>query len=223
VGSADVGIAPVVEVARQGLVAIPGTGIACRGAVRSILLVCRTGPERVRTIATDAGSRTSVLLSQVVLRRRFGVSAQVFSIAPDLEAMLAQADAALLIGDAALRVDPDRLPYAVLDLGAEWLNLTGLPMVFALWAGHSEGVRSMIASGAEEAFRGSLDYGLSQMDSIVAAESAARGFAPELVRRYLTRHIVFEIGVEEQRGLERFLQEAEQTTGLARLEQTAQV
>ena len=52
--------------------------------------------------------------------------------------MLGEADAALIIGDAALRVDPATLPFETLDLGEEWTTMTGLPMVFAVWAGRKE-------------------------------------------------------------------------------------
>lgn len=116
-GAADLGIVPVAEIERQGLTVIPGTGIACFGEVRSILLVSKVEPVRIRTLAADMGSRTSVRLARIILRERFGVEASTFEHAPTLEAMLAQADAALLIGDAALRVDPKMLPYKCLDLG----------------------------------------------------------------------------------------------------------
>lgn len=204
-GDADLGILPVVEMQRQGLSAIPGTGIACRGAVRSILLISKVDPSQIRTVATDSGSRTSVQLTRVILHHRYGAQPRLHRMAPDLPAMLAQADAALLIGDAALRVDPGTLPYTVLDLGQEWWNLTSLPMVFALWAGLPATVERLLAQGAEQAFRDSLAFGFAHIDEIVAAESAARSFPPHLVRHYLTESILFNMGAEEQKGLDSFL------------------
>jgi predicted solute-binding protein len=204
-GRADLGIVPVVEMQRQGLVAIPGTGIACRGAVRSILLISKVDPSRIETLATDSGSRTSVQLARVILRHRYGAQPQLRRMAPNVAAMLAAADAALVIGDAALRVEPQELPYQVLDLGAEWWALTGLPMVFALWCGRAETVGQLLAEGVEAEFRQSLAYGRERIEEIVAVEAAARGFAPALVRRYLTEYIVFDIGAEEQQGLNTFL------------------
>jgi len=203
-GLCDLGIVPVMEMRRQGLKFIPGTGIACRGAVRSILLVSKVDPRRIRTLATDSGSRTSVMLSRVILRERYGASPAVWPHDPDLEAMLEQADAALLIGDAALRVDPAALSYASLDLGAEWESLTGLPMVFALWAGEPAAVERLEQSGAGDALAGSLAWGRARMDEIVATESRAREFDPDLVRSYLTRFIVFDIGPRELAGLNEF-------------------
>ena len=213
-GSADVGIVPVVEMQRQGLEAVPGTGIACEGAVRSILVISRVAPAAIRRLAVDSGSRTSVALARIILRERYRAEPAVEVMAPQLERMLGQADAALLIGDAALAVDPDKLPYQVLDLGAEWNSLTGLPMVFAVWAGPAERVAPLRSRGPgldfAAAFRGSLDYGLQNMNTLVEQESRRRGFSAELVRRYLTRHIRFRIGPRELAGMERFLQYAVQ-------------
>lgn len=200
-GTADVGVVPAIEAARLGLTRLPGCGIACRGEVRSILLISKVPYDRIRTVAADSNSRTSVALTRIVLARRYGVTPALVSHPPALDQMLAVADAALLIGDSALRVDPAALPYRTLDLGIEWLELTGLPMVFAVW-----GARPACASpGLAEAFSDSLRYGREHMDDIVAHEAAARGFAPAFVRDYLARNVVFDLGESELRGLERFL------------------
>ena len=203
-GSADLGIVPVAEIERQGLEAVAGTGIACLGAVRSILLISKVEPSRIRTVAVDSGSRTSVRLTRIILQESYGVTAETFELAPALEPMLAQADAALLIGDAALRVDPSTMPYYCLDLGAEWLSLTGLPMVFALWAGRPELVRRWDGEALGRSFSNSLDFGLAHLDEIVTGEAASRGLEPSLVREYLARRIVFRIGPREQAGLAEF-------------------
>src|SRR5580704_11448293 len=72
-GEADIGIVPVIEMARQHLEHFPGTGIACHGPVRSILLVSKVPLREIRTLATDSGSRTSVMLSRIVLAEKYGV------------------------------------------------------------------------------------------------------------------------------------------------------
>src|SRR5215510_1913805 len=105
-GSADIGIVPSFELTRQDLEIIPGTGIACHGAVRSILLISREPAAEIRTLAADSSSRTSVELARVILERRYGATPESISHAPDLEAMLRVADAALIIGDPALRIEP---------------------------------------------------------------------------------------------------------------------
>lgn len=203
-GRADIGIVPVIEMARQGLEYFPGTGIACHGPVRSILLISKVPLKEIRTLATDSGSRTSAMLSQVILAEKFGVRPQVFSHPADLPKMLGQADAALLIGDAALRVDPATLPFETLDLGEEWVNMTGLPMVFAVWAGRKE----VVHEPHGQVFLESLRYGLAHMDDMVRDESAARQFSPDVVRRYLTHHIVFELGEKDYEGMRLYIQHA---------------
>src|SRR5262249_44848941 len=132
-GQADIGILPVIEMQRQKLEYFRGTGIACHRPVRTILLISKVPIRLIQLPATDSGSRTSVMLSRVVLAEKYGVTPQVISRAPELATMLGEADAALIIGDAALQIDPATIPLECLDLGAEWVNLTGLPMVFAVW------------------------------------------------------------------------------------------
>jgi chorismate dehydratase len=201
-GAIDIGLVPVAEIARQQLEMLPGVGISCRGAVRSILLVSRVPWRRVRTLAADCGSRTSVELAQVILRERFGVDAETTSFEPDLDRMLAACDAALVIGDAALHLSPAELRYEWLDLGEEWFALTGLPMVFAAWAGKP----GLPVRALEEITRGSYEFGAARIDEIVDAEHAARCISKELGQRYLRQHIRFELGVEEAKGLGAFFE-----------------
>jgi chorismate dehydratase len=204
-GISDIGIIPSYELTRQNLEVIPGNGIACHGAVRSILLISSRAAGEIRTLATDSSSRTSVQLARVILERKYGARYESVPHAPDLDAMLRIADAALVIGDPALRIDPARLPYHVYDLGAEWVEMTGLPMVFAVWASR----RGLVTPEIGKAFRDSCDYGKAHMDQIVSIESARRDFPPVLVREYLTRHIVHDLGPREYEGMELFLSYAQ--------------
>ena len=203
-GRADIGIVPSFELTRLNLEVIPGAGIACHGAVRSILLVSSRPAAEIRTLAVDSSSRTSVQLARVILERKFGVSPVLTAHAPDLPAMLKRADAALIIGDPALHLDPSGLPFEVHDLGQEWVEMTGLPMVFAVWAGRPGAVTAEVT----EAFRESCRFGRARIEEIVAAEGARRGFEAELMREYLTRHIVHELGEREYEGMELFLRYA---------------
>jgi predicted solute-binding protein len=137
-GEADIGIVPVIEMARQKLDYFRGTGIACHGPVRTILLISKVPYGQIRTLAADAASRTSVMLARVILAEKYGTEPKLVTMPADLAAMLGEADAALIIGDPALHLEPETLPFATLDLGAEWTSMTGLPMVFAVWAGRKE-------------------------------------------------------------------------------------
>ena len=211
-GAADIGIIPSFELTRQDLEVIPGTGIACRGPVRSILLISSGPAAEIRTLAVDSSSRTSVELARVILERRYGAEPRQVPHAPDLDAMLKIADAALIIGDPALRIELS-VPYYVYDLGAEWVEMTGLPMVFAVWAGRKGAISPEVA----EAFRGSCRYGREHVEEIVGSESAARGFPPGLVRQYLTENIVHEFGPREYEGMELFLAYARKSSRTQRV------
>jgi predicted solute-binding protein len=205
-GTADVGIVPSIELTRQPLELIPGAGIACRGAVRSILLVSKVRPEEIRTLAADSSSRTSVVLARVVLARRYQIRPALVSLPPDLPSMLEAADAAVLIGDPALRLDLQSLPYAVLDLGQEWMEMTGLPMVFAVWACRKGCMTPELAPMLLDSCR----FGLQHLDEIVRLEAPRRGISEELAREYLSRHMVLELGEREYEGLRIFLSQARQ-------------
>jgi chorismate dehydratase len=202
-GRADIGIVPAVELNRQKLEVIPGTGIVCHGPVRSILLISKTPFSEIRKLATDATSRTSVALSRIVLARKYCVEPQLESQRPHLGKMLERADAALIIGDAALALDPAQLPFYVLDLGAEWVKMTGLPMVFAVWA-----ARAGLPRQDPAPFAASLRFGLDHMDDIARDQQSKLRFSEALIREYLTRNIVFELGERENQGLAKFLQYA---------------
>jgi chorismate dehydratase len=209
-GSADIGVVPCAELQRLDLEIIPGAGIACRGPVRSILLVSEVPPDQIRTLATDASSRSSVMLTRILLSHRYGVEPQLIAMPPDLPTMLEKADAALIIGDPALHLDPATLPFHVMDLGDEWVRMTGLPMVFAVWAGR----KGAVPEWAESAFRESLRFGMRHIDDIVKSGARERGIPDALAKEYLTEHIVFELGEREYEGMNRFLQLASEVGSL---------
>lgn len=213
-GEADIGIIPAAALLEGDYGIFRGAGIACHGAVRSILLTSKVPFHQIRTLATDAGSRSSVMLCRIILKHRYNVEpSRRISMPADLDAMLEAADASLIIGDPALRLDPDALRkqgYYVADLGQEWFDLTGLPMVFAVWAGH----RSLVTPELEQAFLGSYAYGRQHLEDIVKTEHEVRGFNPETVREYFTRYIVFELGDREYQGMERYLSYARQMESL---------
>jgi chorismate dehydratase len=201
-GRADIGIVPVVEAVRLGLTIISGAGIACNGSVRSILLISKVPFGDIRTVAADTSSRTSVQLARVILAHRYDAEPALIPHAPQLESMLEVADAALIIGDPALAIDPTALPWRWLDLGDEWKRMTGLPMVFAVWAARPD-VPDSCYSAAD--FVDSVRFGMADLDRIVDEEHRKRGMPAELVREYLTRNVVFDFGDNERMGMRRFL------------------
>ena len=133
VGRADIGIIPAAAYTQiPDLAILPGVAIAARRAVRSILLVSKVPVEKIRTVALDTSSMTSVALTKVLFDRWLGGGRSFTPMAPDLDAMLRNHDAGLVIGDTALKVD--RLNYLTIDLAEEWIRFTGKPFVFAFWA-----------------------------------------------------------------------------------------
>jgi chorismate dehydratase len=212
-GAVDIGIIPSIELNRHDYGRVRGLGIASRGAVRSILLVSSKPFGEIRTLAGDISSRTSIALARVILDRRYGTSPRMLPHEPDLARMLAAADAALIIGDPALHLDPNREDYYVLDLGASWTEMTGLPMVFAIWAGRKRAITPQV----EAVFQASYEFGRAHLEDIIRVEAAQRGLPPELAREYLTEHILCELGEAEYRGLELFLEYARATQEAARV------
>jgi len=197
---ADIGLLPCAELDQLGLDFLPDLGIACEGPVRSILLISRRPFDAIRTLAVDSSSRTSVALARIILAERHGCRPLVTPHAPSLMKMLAENDAALIIGDPALRLDLETLPYQTLDLGAEWVAWSGLPMVFAVWAGRSEFLTADVA----EAFRASYRWGREHLDEMVEHASTERGFGNDLARAYFTRHIVYPLSSRHLEGLRLF-------------------
>ncbi len=207
-GKADVGLIPAVTyLTIPDLLIIPDVAIAARGAVRSILLVSRKPLEKVKTVATDTSSRTSVVLCDLLFRRWFaplpdGARVRAFARQePELEAMLVTSDAALLIGDSALRVDRTR--YNVVDLAEEWHAMTGKAFCFAFWAVRAGAATTEMA----EHFRVSRDHGLQSANlDLLAREWAPRvGISEADVRSYLSASIFYSLNDEVLAGLESFL------------------
>jgi chorismate dehydratase len=210
-GELDIGPISVVEYLRHAeeLLVLPDLAVGSDGPALSVNLVSKfplaeLGGHRV---ALGSTSRTSVLLAQMVLEERYGVSPDYFTCPPDLTAMMLDADAAVLIGDVALRAtyDAPTRGLRVHDLGAEWKDWTGLPMVFAVWAARRDFAESRPAAVrlVHDAFRGSLDLSLSRVEEV--AEQAARWEpfdAPTLANYFTT--LDFRLGEEQLKGLREF-------------------
>src|SRR6185437_1471398 len=185
-GTADIGIIPAAAYAAiPNLVIIPGVAIASKQPVRSILLVSHKSLEEIRTVALDNSSLTSVALTRVLFEKFWRGERTFTSAAPDIDAMLASNDAALLIGDPALQVD--RAKYQTWDLAEEWIRFTGKPFVFAFWAVREEALAGCKLDLAT-VFQESRDHGLEtrNIEKIVNVWSPQLRLSPESVREYLT-------------------------------------
>ncbi len=202
-GTLDVGLVPSIELARiPGLTVLPGLAIAATHEVRSVLLVSNVPVGEIASVALDENSRTSAALVRMILKDRYGLEPTFRRAHADIDAMLTEADAALIIGDPALTVPRER--YVVLDLAGEWLEMTGLPFVFAVWA-----VREEIATADLIApFTASLESGLAELDRIVEESATETGLSKAILRDYFTRNLRYRMGPAEQAGLAEFLRRA---------------
>jgi len=222
-GSADIGIIPVAAyVTIPGLVILPGVAIAALNAVRSILLVSQKPLDEVKTVALDTSSMTSVALCKVLLAKWLGGSREYRPMAPDLEAMLASCDAALLIGDPALLIQRESYT-TVIDLAEEWWKHTGKPFVFAFWAVREEalggsGTAPDAVARLAEVFQRSRDHGLApESVQSIATEWAPRlGMSVGEAVSYLTVNIHYFLDKPCMEGLQLFYGYVEEFDALPR-------
>jgi chorismate dehydratase len=207
-GHVDLGLIPSIEYLRGPVEAphtyriVPGVSIASRGPVASVALFSPKDIREVRSIALDTSSRTSVALLRVLCAREFRLRPMLYSSGPNLDDMLAKADAGLLIGDHALFLDADSSLAGTLnkiDLGEVWTRMTGLPFVYAFWAGRPDALTADDVAALQQA----RDEGIGRV-----AEIAAGCFSDPrrqaIGARYLRDNIKYDLGGDELAGLELF-------------------
>jgi chorismate dehydratase len=209
----DLGLIPSIEYLRRsagGYAIVPDLAIASSGPVASVALYASRPIADVRSIALDTSSRTSVALVQVLCKRAFRIAPLLQQCGPDVAEMLAQADAALIIGDRALLLDPAAASAASglpavekIDLGSTWTEHTGLPFVYAFWAG----IPGRLTAADVSALQAARDSGIERPDEI------ARGYftTPEeqaLGAAYLRDNIKYSLGADERAALEHFFRYA---------------
>lgn len=184
---------------------VPGLAIASRREVLSVRLFSRVPLAQIRSVALDTSSLTSAALTRILLERAYGVYPDYLSAPPDLCRMLAQADAALLIGDLGMTAQHAAV-VEILDLGAAWHDWTGLPFVWALWLMNADAPADALTDLLHTAYQ----WGRAHLDDLIASESARTGVSTALVRRYLCEVMVYAIDAPFLQGLERFRAETAQ-------------
>ncbi|MGO4629873.1 menaquinone biosynthetic enzyme MqnA/MqnD family protein [Streptomyces sp. 2RAF24] len=220
-GDLDIGPITLVEYLRnaENLVALPDIAVGCDGPVMSCVIVSQRPLDQLdgARVALGSTSRTSVRLAQLLLAERYGVRPDYYTCPPDLGLMMQEADAAVLIGDAALRAslhEAPRLGLQVHDLGLMWKDWTGLPFVFAVWAARKDFLarEPETVHDVHRAFLASRDLSLEEVAKV--AEQAARweAFDAELLERYF-RTLDFRFGPEQLAGVREFARRTGPTTG----------
>ena len=220
-GSVDIGLIPSIEYQRiKGCRILPGPAIACRHRVRSVLLLSQMPLWKVRTVAYDRGSRSSVALARIIFDEYCGTRPEFRPSDPDLAGMLSQSDAALTIGDVALkfmaenerpsadkqrsllRLSPE--PLEVFDLVERWKLLTGLPFLFAFWAAR-EGFHDATVA---DKLKASRDFGVAHTAEIARRYASQLEIPEELVRDYLERNMYYYMDESCLEGLRLFYDKA---------------
>jgi chorismate dehydratase len=192
--SGELDLAPIssIEYARHAerLRILPRLCVSSEGAVDSIQLVSKLPLEHVRTIAVTPESATSVVLTKVLLPEATHL--------PEGE----EADAKLLIGDAALKsAFEDPTPHY--DLGRLWLQRTGLPMVFAVWAAPEPVAEGLLE--LQEALVSSVRAARADPQTLAYEASERYGYPPGFLARYFEK-LRYSFGPRERAGLLTFLE-----------------
>ena len=202
-GGLDVALIPSVEYLRgvaSGYRIVPGFAIAARGAVRSVKLFSRVPFGQIERLALDEGSRTSQALARVWLHARHGVEPAVIETLPmGVSPLESTADAVLAIGDRAMKV-PEAPFHAVVDLAEAWVELTGLPFVFALWVARP----GVDLGDLPEALALCRADGLAHADELAREHGPRLGLSFAECFDYLTRVLSYDLGEPEMAGLRRF-------------------
>jgi chorismate dehydratase len=222
-GHADIAIIPAIEYQRiDNLVVLPDLAIASVRSVRSLLLIAKKPLPSIKRVALDISSRSTQALTKILCSRHWKIEPEFQEREPHLPTMLQDADAALLIGDPALRLSlaieceakrgssGEQICAAgsvgiagsgsvfVYDIVQQWHEMTGLPAVLAIWAARDGGVTPEVLAD----FAASRDYGIACIDEICASASREMDLPAAALKEYLERNINYRLDVENQKGLE---------------------
>jgi chorismate dehydratase len=230
-GDADAAIIPAIEYQRiENIVALPGMAVAAKGEVRSILVVAKKPIEMVKRFALDTSSRSSAALVRLLAAGMWKINPEFVDAAPDPTEMLKQADAALVIGDPALRIavkmdslagklpsgeqccqgDPDELPVPgfetifVYDVAYQWQEMTGKPCVLAIWAARRDAITPELVAD----FEASKEYGVARKREIAEGASIKLDLPVGALERYLTENVHYDLDEEYLDGLRIYYEKA---------------
>jgi len=202
---------------------LPDMAVAAKDEVRSILVVAKKPIELAKRIALDTSSRASQALVKILADGLWGIKPEFVDAPPDASEMLQSADAALIIGDPALRIamkmealaakvasgedcckgDPEDMPVPgfettfVYDVAYQWREMTGKPCVLAIWAGRPEVMTPEVVAD----FEASKRFGVSHLRDICEAAAIKLDMPPRELERYLSENIHFGLEPEYLEGL----------------------
>ena len=197
-GRVDAALVPVIAYQFiEGVKLIPDVCVGARERVRSVCLVTRgCDLSDVRSVSLDTSSRTSVALTKIIFREFIGSEPEWKPAEPNVQEMLANSDAALIIGDPALRLSAGTSDLRIFDLAELWRSHTGLGFVFAMWMTGKD--------SSPVDFAAARDEGLRHVDEIVSNYLPQIGLSAEEMTAYLTKNISYTMDSSMQEGLEMY-------------------
>lgn len=202
-GAVDVALVPIVDFAaadRRWQI-VSDACIGCDGETLTVRVFSRIPPEQIRRLHVDGDSHTSVVLAGVIWRELYGVDLEIVAFGGD--ETVEECEAVLLIGDKV--VHHTLLHYNIqTDLGSAWKTLTGLPFVFAAWAGPIERDFTELA----ERLSAARDEGVRAAELIAADFGPGLNWPVALAKRYLTKRLKFDLGERQREAMRRFFDRA---------------
>ncbi len=203
-GELDVGLIPSVEVFQNpDYTVVSDACIGCCGPVWSVKLMSRCPVSEIRTLALDEGSRTSVVLVQILMQSEFGFLPELRPLPIDADWQSTQCDAVLVIGDRAMRGAPlEHFPEQV-DMGQWWYRWTELPFVFAMWTARP-GLSPERLNQLDRMLAEARNSGVRHAGEIADGHAAQYGLSPDQCLDYFHKYLHFRLGPSQRAGLERF-------------------
>lgn len=196
-GQVEAALVPVIEYQRIPQIrVVPGVCVGSHAVVRSVVLVSKYDDLRnVRRVALDASSRTSQALVKIIFREFLDVEPEWESASPDVQVMMEGNDAALVIGDPAMKILPTELH--IFDLASLWRRFTDTGFVFAMWMARA----GAVAAISRLDFARARDEGLERIERIVDQYENEMPLPREEIRKYLTSNITFQIDESLEKGM----------------------
>lgn len=203
-GECDAALMPIVDHLRgHGDGIVSDACIGADGFVRSVMLFSKVPVEEVRSVAADISSHTSVALLRVLFRDLFHIDPEWKDAAPNLDAMLSEADAALIIGDPALEAYLNSGKLYVTDLATAWKQLAGLPFVFAAWTAR-EGLSAEQKAELGRVLSEARDLGTTQVPALAVQHARGGLLTAEVIESYLSEAIRFQITESYAQAIQEF-------------------
>lgn len=203
-GELHASLSPVFDVLDGIGEAVLGNGIVgATREVRSVTLFHRAPIGELKSVALDTSSHSSANLMRVLLGQFYGVNPVFVDTPPDLDAMLAHCDAALLIGDPALEAAQRAGDWQKLDLARAWHDFTGLSFTFAAWTGR-RGLEENQGRELARLLNEARDVGVANVEAIVDENPTRSPLSPAIRQSYLTQAIEYGFSPSHQAGMRQF-------------------